>query len=104
MCVTSALMAWGQTRPLQEWTPLTFDYFKLLTEQAKYFDRIARQPDCEDPEKVLLLERIEAQLKGLNVRIDALEGLSTFITAVEAITSVEPATADAPAEEPDYVI
>jgi hypothetical protein len=71
MCIVSALMDYGKSIPLEQWTPLTFDYYKVLVENAKYFDHIAKQPHCEDPEKVMLLERIEKHLSDLNLKVDS---------------------------------
>jgi len=44
------------------------DAFKQAAEAAKVFDRLTGQPDCEDPEKAKLVERVEA----LEERLDAL--------------------------------
>jgi len=73
MCVTSVIHDYGAKLPLDSWTPPTFDYFKLLIEQAKYFDSIAKQPHCEDPEKVASLASIEEYLKSLETKIDTLK-------------------------------
>lgn len=45
------------------------DAFLKLYEEAKRFDAATKQPDCEDPEKIKLLEQIEA----LKSRLEALE-------------------------------
>lgn len=45
------------------------DAFMKVYEGAKAFDEASGQPDCEDPEKTRLLERVEE----LERRLDALE-------------------------------
>jgi hypothetical protein len=43
--------------------------FKQALEAAKKFDRITKQPDCEDPDKAKLLDRVA----DLERRLDAIE-------------------------------
>ncbi len=45
--------------------------FKEAVEAAKTVDRLTNQPDCIDPKKATLLERVDA----LEKRLDALEKL-----------------------------
>ncbi len=40
------------------------EYLELVA-KAKKFDEISNQPHCEDPEKVKLLEKIEARIQAL---------------------------------------
>lgn len=74
MCSVSMVLDYGQkvwplidpvtpliTEPLKEWA-------KLL-EQAKVFDKVAKQPDCEDPEKVKWLEAFMIKLNDLGCRM-----------------------------------
>lgn len=42
------------------------DSFKAALEAAKTFDRVTGQPDCVDPEKALLEERVAALEKKLD--------------------------------------
>lgn len=78
MCVYSMVMdhfepqfPWSITEPRLDWTPPTqiqqapaADWLKLLEEMkeaaeaAKVVDRITGQPDCVDPEKQKLEERV----------------------------------------------
>lgn len=46
-------------------TPEQWEAFKRLIEVAKEFDRIANQPDCEDPEKGKWMEQVERRLADL---------------------------------------
>ena len=43
--------------------------FRQAVEAAKAFDRLTNQPDCEDPEKAKLLDRVDE----LERRLDELE-------------------------------
>lgn len=49
--------------------------FKQAVEAAKSFDRLTGQPDCEDPEKAQLIERVaELEAKLDEIARSALEG------------------------------
>lgn len=65
MCAVSAIYAYGQQRPLTEWTQPGYDAFKNLLRTAEDFDRIAEQPDCEDPEKAKWMAEVEKRLAAL---------------------------------------
>lgn len=39
------------------------DEFKRLLDKAREFDKVAKQPDCPDPEKVKWLEKLETLRK-----------------------------------------
>jgi hypothetical protein len=77
MCATSATFDyirhnWPQrtTMPYKQ----EYDYFKQWYEwyqQAQRFDQATKQPDCEDPEKAKILEKILARLDELEKKIDA---------------------------------
>lgn len=76
--VTPQPITWPQTSPAPQVAPPytneelreLIDAFKQALEAAKRFDRLTKQPDCEDPDKAKLLERVAE----LEQRLDALEG------------------------------
>lgn len=82
MCFTSAVFdQYQQYIPQpQQWQPTPswptpaelrelIDSFNRAFEAAKTFDRLTKQPDCEDPDKAKLLDRIAL----LEKRLDAVE-------------------------------
>lgn len=89
MCATSVIFdqygPWIPT-PQQQWPqrpidPAPYsngelreliDSFKEALEAAKKFDRLTNQPDCEDPDKAKLLDRVVE----LERRLDAIENAS----------------------------
>ena len=62
MCVVSAIYDYGRNMDPNTWNRDTLDEFHKLLESAKEFDKIAKQPDCEDPTKRVFLEVIESRL------------------------------------------
>ena len=78
MCVVSMVLDYGRTIPPERWRPDTWRPYKQLIEQAKEFDRIAEQPDCDDPEKARWMADMEKRVlelekKELEQRIRELE-------------------------------
>ena len=90
MCITSAVIDYGRrqwpidmpmvpnyTLPQSPWTSMNvptrdeLDAFRKLLEQAKEFDRIAKQPKCEDPLKVEWLERLVSVMERLEKKLEA---------------------------------
>ena len=55
-------------QPDSWYTLQRIDLFKNMVADAKTFDVEANQPDCEDPEKAKLLERIAELEKQLEER------------------------------------
>jgi hypothetical protein len=53
--------------------------FKDLVEKAKVFDDAAKQPHCEDPEKIKVLDAVEARLKELGVEPEAQKQTATAL-------------------------
>lgn len=68
-------LPYGQTGPRQRAFPTTeelrelLDSFHRAVEAAKTFDRLTGQPDCEDPEKAKLLDRV----RELERRMDGID-------------------------------
>jgi hypothetical protein len=88
MCSVSAVMDYGHRTwpaPFQPgWTPLkpvipnlpteaerqALEAFRELVRKAEEFDEKTAQPNCEDPEKIKLLERILQRLEVIEKRLD----------------------------------
>ncbi len=81
MCVVSAILDYGRRQwPQYDWrvpTPVTppvlptadeWAQFRELLRKAAEFDKAARQPDCEDPEKAAWMRRMEDRLAELEKR------------------------------------
>ena len=64
---------WPQipTWPTQLPTKQELDEFRRLLEQARQFDKIAKQPDCEDPTKVEWLKRLVAVMERVEKKLEA---------------------------------
>lgn len=85
MCITSAILDYGRHQwptpnpwvyqPVQPLVPSPVDWskFKELLEKAAEFDRVAKQPDCEDPEKVKWFDTMEKRMKKLETLLDKIE-------------------------------
>lgn len=69
MCVVSAIHDYGMQQPADWWTRGRFDEFKDLVRKGRDFDEKTAQPHCEDPEKVKLMERIEARLAAIEAML-----------------------------------
>lgn len=83
MCSVSAVMDYGrQTWPSvysPNWTSgqpvqpamlpdaerAALKAFMEMVEKAKQFDALAEQPHCEDPEKIKLVDKLEARIAAL---------------------------------------
>lgn len=65
MCTYSMMLEWGKNQPWKNWTIPQIIPFIQTVEKAKEFDEATGQKDCEDPEKLLLLEGIIARLERL---------------------------------------
>jgi len=83
MCTTSMIMDYGRQQYYKYYKDIpiqTFDNdkyliwveaFQKLVEQAEEFDKVTGQPDCVDPEKAELMQKItdlEARIKELECR------------------------------------
>lgn len=64
------MMDHGSRYPDDYWTRPRYDDFRRLLDAAKVYDTRTGQPDCEDPEKVALLKRIEDRLIAIEKRLD----------------------------------
>jgi hypothetical protein len=58
MCAVSVIYDIFGKQPDSWYTPSRIELFYSMVSDAKTFDIEADQPDCEDPEKAKLLERI----------------------------------------------
>jgi len=63
MCAVSVIHDYGRSVHPDAWTPEALDTFKKMVEDAKKFDKLTNQPDCEDPEKMKWVEPVEESLK-----------------------------------------
>ena len=68
MCAVSVIYDMFGKQPDSWYTLQRIDLFKNMVADAKTFDVEANQPDCEDPEKAKLLERIAELEKQLEER------------------------------------
>lgn len=59
MCMISVVYAHFSSMPDDWYTPKRIKLFKSMVESALIFDKEADQPDCLDPEKAKLKDRIE---------------------------------------------
>lgn len=73
MCVVSMVMDYGHKIPEPWWTPSNAEKFMKLVKFAEQFDEETGQPDCIDPEKAELLERVEKLLEKLEDKVDKLD-------------------------------
>lgn len=73
MCVVSAIIDYGRSLP-DQWDTSQILEFQKVIQVAKQFDAATGQPDCEDPEKVKFLTKLEERLAALEARIADLEG------------------------------
>jgi hypothetical protein len=67
MCAVSVIYDMFGQQPDSWYTPQRIELFYSMVADAKVFDIEANQPDCEDPEKSKLLERITELEKKNNV-------------------------------------
>jgi len=51
-----------------DWNKL--EHFRRLQRYAEDFDKATDQPNCEDPEKVALLKRIEDRLTAIENKLE----------------------------------
>lgn len=60
MCAVSMIYDYGRNNwPRDDWSNEGIFQFKKMVEDAKKFDIITHQPDCEDPEKEKFLKELE---------------------------------------------
>lgn len=70
MCAMSVVYDYMQQRvPLDDWTRPAYDEFKQVIERLDRLDHLLGQPDCVDPEKAALMQRIEERLNRLEERV-----------------------------------
>jgi hypothetical protein len=58
MCAVSVVYDWFGKMPETWYTQPRIDLFHSMVTTAKQFDEESGQPDCQDPEKAKLEERI----------------------------------------------
>lgn len=59
MCAVSVIYDMFAKQPDTWYTQQRIDLFRNMVADAKQFDQEAGQPDCQDPEKAKLEERIQ---------------------------------------------
>lgn len=66
MCVVSVISDYGRNSvPAWQWTTDTWKSYKDVLEKAAEFDKVADQPDCEDPHKTEWMRAIEERITKL---------------------------------------
>ena len=70
MCAVSAISDYGNNLPIEWWNQKRFLDYQNLIYQARQFDQATGQPDCEDPEKIALLKRIEDRLVAIENKLE----------------------------------
>ena len=65
MCTVSGVYDLGRTFPMDFWTTPKLDEFKKVIDAAQEFDKVADQPDCEDPVKMEWMKEVEERLAKL---------------------------------------
>lgn len=77
MCMVSMIYDQAkQTWPQVDRWPIQpqIDYWRQwqeLVEKAKKYDELTKQPDCEDPSKAVMWEKVMVRLDELEKKIDA---------------------------------
>lgn len=62
MCIVSLVHDFGQKLPQDVWTlPGSIPAFEDIVKKAHEFDRVTKQPECFDPEKLKFLEVVKAE-------------------------------------------
>lgn len=69
MCAVSAVSAYGNGFPIEYWDRQKFGQFQQLYDQAKWFDRLTGQPDCEDPTKAEFMKRVLDRLDAIEKKL-----------------------------------
>lgn len=64
MCAVCAMYDWGMSRPNEFWNLQRLEEFKKLIEAAKVADTAMGLPDCEDPEKAVVIHKIGGLIKS----------------------------------------
>lgn len=66
MCALSVIYDYGARMPGEFWNEReSLEAFQRLIEEAKRFDQITKQPDCEDPKKAEVLKDVLERLAAL---------------------------------------
>ncbi len=70
MCIMSMVFDHYNPMPDDFWSRQKVDEFREAADMAKLLDKMMLKPDCEDPEKAKLVERVkelEAKLKAIEL-------------------------------------
>lgn len=65
MCVTSVVMDYGKTIPLDQWTQPVWHDFKEVLRRLDQLDEKLSQPECHDPAKAAWMREVEERLAKL---------------------------------------
>ena len=66
MCAVSVILDYmSKEVPIWSWTRPVYDDFRQIIKRLEELDRNLDQPDCVDPQKQEILERIERRLDML---------------------------------------
>lgn len=66
MCVVSMVMDYGRERiGPNQWDLESIRLYFELIEAAKKFDKAAKEPDCEDPQKARIIDDLKRRVAAL---------------------------------------
>lgn len=66
MCAVSGILNWGAQFPDEYWDRDRLNSLVDMVNMAKVFDKNNGNVDCTDPEKALLLDKIEYMLSKID--------------------------------------
>lgn len=89
MCIMSLVMDYGQKIPNDHWTSDSLKEFRRMTEIAQQFDKAAGQPDCVDPEKEKMMQRIELLERKIGLMEELKRAEAEVTDIIGHIASVE---------------
>lgn len=75
MCMVSQVSDYGQSIPPGRWTYPGIEKFRKVIEVAEEFDAANGEPDCVDPEKQKLMDKLAA----IELRLGAVESGGTVL-------------------------
>lgn len=85
MCVYSMVIDYYKPKPWDWWTKEKIDTYFDLAQKAKEADTKMGEPDCEDPEK----KKLEDKLNALKKKLELLEEIKAVEAKIEAIEKPE---------------
>lgn len=102
MCAVSMVLDYSQRTPLEDYNLDSYRRLMEMVEAAKQFDKVNKEPDCEDPQKVEFLKQIIDRLEKIENRISAVEAV-TERARVDAVLNTLPPALVPVTESPEIV-